>query len=175
MKEMEFYVYGADLMKVSFSLQVFPSVKDQQQLVFLMATSGCGVRLRSYLGMLDGHDEYFDPGSAGNHLIITVFLWLLLTFICMCVSVSRFLSLKRILWLYVFVHFSPKKNFFFFRNQEILCFLCVLGPGDHFTKSRPVSCGQNLDVEKFQFQIISKPFDRSTSYLVWWYKKIIDI
>ena len=78
--------------------------------------------------------------------------------------------------LYVFVHFSQTFFFFFFfRNQEILCFFMRLDPGDHFTKSRPASCGQNLHVEKFHFQIISKPFDRYTSYLVWWCKKIIDI
>ena len=33
---------------------------------------------------------------------------------------------------------------------------------------RPASCGQNFKVEKFQFQIISKPFDQSTLYLLWW-------
>ena len=66
----------------------------------------------------------------------------------------------------MFSSISLKKKFFM-RNQEILCFLCVLDPGDHSTKSRLASCGQNLHVEKFHFQIISKPFDRSTSYLVW--------
>ena len=37
--------------------------------------------------------------------------------------------------------FLPKIIFFFFflRSQEILYFLCVLDPGDHFTKSRPAS------------------------------------
>ena len=87
---------------------------------------------------------------------------------------NAFWVTKLILWLYVFVHSTKKKNFFL-RNQEIFSFLCVLDPGDHFTKIRPASCGQYLDVEKFQFQIISKPFDRSPSYLVWWCKKIIDI
>ena len=29
--------------------------------------------------------------------------------------------------------------FFNLRNKEILCFLCVLDPGDHFAKSRPAS------------------------------------
>ena len=76
------------------------------------------------------------------------------------------------------------KNKFFLRNQEILCFLCVLDPGDHFTKSRPASgvrrpasgvLRTKLGRKKFQSQIISKPFDRSPSYLVWWCKKIIDI
>ena len=59
----------------------------------------------------------------------------------------------------MFSSFSRKKTFFFLRNKEILCFLCVLEPGDHFTESRPVSGGQNITLGKFQFQIISKPFD----------------
>ena len=53
-------------------------------------------------------------------------------------SVTHFVDFrvtKLILWLYVFVHFYQKKFFFLFlRNQDILCFLCVLDPGDHFTK-----------------------------------------
>ena len=63
--------------------------------------------------------------------------------------------------------YLPKQNFFL-RNQEILCFLCVLDPGDHFTKSRRVSGVRQtkLGRGKFQFQIISKPFDRFPSYLV---------
>ena len=31
---------------------------------------------------------------------------------------------------------QKKKKFFFLRNQEILCFLCILDPGDHLTHSR---------------------------------------
>ena len=72
----------------------------------------------------------------------------------------------------MFSSILQKKNFFL-RNQEIFSFLCVLDPGEHFTKSRPASgvrrpasCGQNFNQEKFRFQIISKLFDRSTSYLV---------
>ena len=64
-----------------------------------------------------------------------------------------------------FVNFyEKKKKNIFLRNQEILCFLCVLDPGRHFTKK--ASSGQNLNLEKFQFQIISLPLYRSTSYLV---------
>ena len=64
--------------------------------------------------------------------------------------------------------YQKKFFFFFFEKPRNFMFLCVLEPGDHFTKSRPASCGQNFNQEKFRFQMISKPFDRSTSYLVWW-------
>ena len=65
----------------------------------------------------------------------------------------------------------------FYKNQEIFSFLCVLDPGNHFKKSRPASgvLRTKLRRKKFQSQIISKPFDRSPSYLVWWCKRIIDI
>ena len=52
----------------------------------------------------------------------------------------------------MFSSITTKNIFFFLRNQEILCFLCVLDPGDYFTKSRPVSCGQNLDVKNFNLK-----------------------
>ena len=44
-------------------------------------------------------------------------------------------------------------------------FFMRFGPRGSFY-GQSSSGGQNLDVEKFQFQIISKPFDRSTSYMV---------
>ena len=75
---------------------------------------------------------------------------------------------KLILWLCFRPFYQKKKNFFFEKPRNFLVFLCVLDPGDHFTKSRPASCGKIFNQEKFHFQIISKPFDRSTSYLVWW-------
>ena len=65
-----------------------------------------------------------------------------------------FLSHK-INFVTMFLSISLKKNFFSLRNQEILCFLCVLDPGDHFMKSRPASCGQHFNWEKFRFKIIS--------------------
>ena len=87
-------------------------------------------------------------------------------------SDCAFMSHKKILWLFVFVHpFLSKQNSL--RNQDILCFFMGFGPRRSFYEKS--SGGQNLDVENFQFQITSKPFDQSTSYLVWWYKKMIDI
>ena len=51
----------------------------------------------------------------------------------------RFLSHKINFVTLCFRPFYQKKKNFFLRNQEIFSFLCVLDPGDHFTKSRPAS------------------------------------
>ena len=71
-----------------------------------------------------------------------------------------------------FVHSS---NFFFFifffcEKPRNFMFIMRFGPRRSFyeKKSLPASCGQNLNVKKFQFQIISKPFDRSTLCLIRW-------
>ena len=53
--------------------------------------------------------------------------------------VNTFLSHKINFVTLCFRPFYQKKKIFFLRNQEIFSFLCVLDPGDHFTKSRPAS------------------------------------
>ena len=54
----------------------------------------------------------------------------------------------------------------FLVTKNLLC-VFVLNPGDHFTKSRrPASGNENFSLEKFQFQITSKPFDLSISNLI---------
>jgi hypothetical protein len=59
--ELEFFVYLTDLTLVQYSM-----LKNQQPLIFLRTTPGCGVRLRAALGMKDGDAEFFDPGSASE-------------------------------------------------------------------------------------------------------------
>ena len=117
-------------------------------------------------GILNSWTRLFDPfknkcsyrytGSLSHYLSVPLFEFLSLSFclsVCLCLSVSvcLFLSHKINFVTLCFRPYLPKTNFFL-RNQEILCFLCVLDPGDHFTKRRPASCGQNLDVENFNFK-----------------------
>ena len=93
---------------------------------------------------------------------------------------SLFLSHKINFVTLCFCPFYKKNFFFFFEKPRNFQFFMCFGPRRSFYEKssgvwRPASCGQNLHVEKFQLQIISKPFDRSPSYLVWWCKKIIDM
>ena len=54
---------------------------------------------------------------------------------------------------YIIYFQNHMKKIFFLRNQEILYFLCVLDPGDHFTKSRPARVRTKLEREKnFNFK-----------------------
>ena len=66
--------------------------------------------------------------------------------------------------------FYQKKKFFFWETKKFSVFYAFWTQAIILRKvvRRPASCGQNFNQEKFRFQIISKPFDRSTSYLVWW-------
>ena len=87
-----------------------------------------------------------------------------------CHLLTTFLSHKINFVTLCYRPFYQKKKFFL-RNQEIFSFFMCFGPRRSFYEKssgvrRPASCGQNFNVEKFRFQIISKPFDRSTSYLV---------
>ena len=66
----------------------------------------------------------------------------------------------------MFLSVSVKK-IFFLRNKEFLCFLYVLDPGDHFTKSRLAS---GIRRTKLKPGKISIPFlNRLTDPLQIWY------
>ena len=64
----------------------------------------------------------------------------------------------------MFLSISVKNVFFFFRKTNIFYAFYAFGPMRSFYEK--LSSGQNFNLEKFQFQIISKPFDQSTSYFV---------
>ena len=89
------------------------------------------------------------------------------------VFLLNFWVTKLILWLYVFVHIY-QKQFFFEKPRNFMFFMCF-GPRRSFYEKSSGVRRTKLGRWKFQFQIISKPFDRSPSYLVWLCKKIIDI
>ena len=83
------------------------------------------------------------------------------------------------LWLYVFVQFSQKNFFLFFfffvgETKKFYVFYAFLTQAIILRKVvwRPAD---KTWTWKILISKISKPFDRSTSYLIWWYKKIIDI
>ena len=60
-----------------------------------------------------------------------------------------------------------RKNFFFQGTKNFMFFM-RFGSRQSFFEKLSSLLPPKFKLAKFQFQIISKPFDRSTSYLVWW-------
>ena len=86
------------------------------------------------------------PGLIIHRLFVAwiIFLWYKYMYIYVYfINQWLYLPVKiQLLTVHRIQDFSLKKTFFFLRSQEILCFLCVLDLGDHFTKSHPASSDQ---------------------------------
>ena len=133
------------------------------------------VCLSRFYGFYSSLERIFT--SPRNH--VGVIFSLQFVCVCVCLSVNKipskqmhqFLSHKINFVTLCFRPFYQKKPKFFFEKPRNFQFFMCFGPRRSFYEKssgvrRLASCGQNFNQEKFRFQIISKPFDRSTSYLV---------